>query len=527
MLKYSVLTPIGFELVSVRVLKRTCVLQILGLLRQYNKFVFRLRDGSSVEAYLSGDALCSLLGGDCKLYLFAPASLITVTKAGKDPEEVFRRGWFYKIESIIQDIINSSGYVYNSDVAGVRVLPSTGSYFFGDDRKRTLVFRGVDHRDIELATFIYMLELLGYGSESRECDELIFDFSTGLNLYVTVASGILKSVIIAYKLANIDKVMEGQELPSPVKVSYVPPIVKDIKGPYDIELENIDTRLFFDYPLPAQRINNLKPNSFVRNENITDQTKKAMGESYGKLFKKIKRILKLGLFLHNAIKYNTPLVIYYMKEINRIGEDLTSERVLELLQLVKDLVFREAWDSPKITRTGNETIISFIGSNRTTTLYTMQALLETSSLLKIHDKLVQGVDLSHGVGIRKIKNDFVEGIYSKNPDLAYEFALNKRMLERDLNEINEKTIESKQIEKSSCIRLDKIMEASERCHSSKEEEKSRQDKKSSDIKRNFFAHSGFLRNIVEICRRDEDILVRYVLNDKTSKTLADWLSDPT
>ena len=59
------------------------------------------------------------------------------------------------------------------------------------------------------------------------------------------------------------------------------------------------------------------------------------------------------------------------------------------------------------------------------------------------------------------------------------------------------------------------------------EEKGKEDKKESDQERNFFAHSGFLREITRIRKEGEKVYVRYDLDEMKRKSIniKEWFND--
>ena len=422
------------------------------------------------------------------------------------PSEVIRM-----FSEKIENMLNLENFV-------IELLPSLGRYPFSQGR--FLSFEGVDHGDIELRIFEILLDNMIF----KNCEELIFDLSTGHNLYATAALKALRSLSVAQELFNLDKLLMGEYFRGvKIKKSFSPPIIsKLIKGPYYLMIEPVRARVFFDFPLDYDEIKKINPNRFVKfkvqeeNEEELEIIKRS-----SQIFKNIKVYLNIGLYLHNTIRHNLPLALYYADKI-LLEKGSIWPKESDVKRAIDDLIKyikTYGWEDKIIKEEEGNIIVSYRGVNRREALYSILALLETMALLRLQRKLSKGMNKELGVSIDKLRNDFVENIYRKYDTASRDLALNRRMLERDLNEIERSGL--KKLNEGKCKLLSDILE---------EPKKEKEDyARKSDVKRNFFAHSGLPREIVYVCKNADKLYLKYDFRKNIHPTLneiVEWVKNP-
>ncbi len=401
----------------------------------------------------------------------------------------------------------------------IELIPSLGKYPFLHDK--FLNFEGIDHGDIELKIFRILLDNVLF----KECKELVFDLSTGHNLYATAALKALRSLSVAQDLFNFDKLLMGEPFMAiKIKKSFSPPIVsKLIKGPYYLITEPVRARVFFDFPLDYDEIKKINPKRFVKFKVQEGNEKELEAIKRGsQIFKNIKVYLNVGLYLHNTIRHNLPLALYYGNKIllEDIGIWPKEDEVKSAMDDLIEYIEAYGWSNKIIKNDKNSVTVSYRGVNRRETLYSILALIETMALLRLQRKLSRDVDKELGVSIDKLKKDFISNIYSKYDTASRDLALNRRMLERDLNEIVESG--SDKLDEGKCRLLSEVLE---------EPKTGREEgyKKRGDVKRNFFAHSGLSREIVHVCKKHGELYLKYKFEARSHPNpseIVEWIKNP-
>ncbi len=498
-------------------MSRLCVFQVLGAIRGYEKVIYELKDRRE-EARLSGKALCNFLASpdECKLYILAPESLVTTVASTSKEAHDLLSNW----EELSMTIGNHVKELASGIPMEVRILPSIGLYSGNNWRVR---FDGSGQGEVELAILIHMLEATGYGGNC--CSRVVFDISTGLNIYASMAVKALRSLVTADKLGRLDDILFGDISGIEAAIAYATPVQRGYRGPYTLNIEELDARIFFTYPLTVSDIHNVKPDNIIRG--LNKEEKKKVGKCYSELFSKIRDFLRLGLKLHNTIKYNVPLALYQIR-----SEGLVERCAHYPLNLVEKLArfIEDSWKLgivPKarsVDFNGSELKVKYSGVERRLTLYTVQALFETAALMRLRERLLAGASMDIGISIDKIRSDFTS-IYENNSYLSQDLMLNKRLLERDLREVERAAAK---LNEGECKTLKELLESNSNHEGSSKQGGSRgsneEMKRVSDPKRNFFAHSGLSKELVETCRENANTLIRY--RKEKLREVEDWLEKP-
>ena len=295
------------------------------------------------------------------------------------------------------------------------------------------------------------------------------DISTGLNIYTTAMLEALRKYV-AYK--KLERILQG-EGGITSKLAFVPQVLSEGQV-VNVELHGLDVQVFFSLPYANPR------------EICVDtDTKVEINKKYGKLFREISGLLKTLRIAFNAIKYNTPLAFYHSDVLNlNIDVKRVEKEFVKVVDELEDL--REVVVSDN-TITVRRPIVSS-GS----VVNTFFALSMLSSV----------IEWGKGLGEPEL-DEILRTFRSLYDCLGLE--VNSRFLERDIEGIRELT---KDLEGERLL-LELFPESSG---------------KSKDKKRNFFAHSGFLREITLVKRVGDRVMLRYT--PESIKEVQSWLLDP-
>jgi hypothetical protein len=492
-----------------------CVFQVLGRVRGYSEVVFEL-GGSSFRAFLLGDALCGFWGGGCRLVLLVPESVAVQLAGSAGDLRRLASSWDELGEAVIDA---ARKHVRWADKLEAVVLPSYGIYLGGaGDRRCKVDYRGVGRGDVELAEFLALVERLPPIAE-EPCRRIAIDVTTGHNVYIAALARALRSAVVGFKLAHLDVLLlDGSWPPVEFAVASAPPIVQGRDGPYPVHVEEVDARIFLSFPLTLEDLERVKPHRLVAAESASDEEKRRLGETWGRRVASTRRLLEVGLYLHNALRHNAPLALYYAEKVH--GRLPSPSEALEAARSLAELLREEAW-RPEVRKESGVLAVYHRGADRRLSLYTMLALLETYSLLKMARSLVRDVDLNRGIPLSRVREDFAERIYEPGDELlAQDLALNGRMLCRDLDEL-EKAAKAL---REGCASLDKLLKGAS---ASSEAGSGSGGGREGDEVRNFFAHSGFYKNFTELCRGEGgETLVKYRMDKDVFSKLRRWLRSP-
>jgi CRISPR-associated protein Csx1 len=215
-------------------------------------------------------------------------------------------------------------------------------------------------------------------------------------------------------------------------------------------------------------------------------------------------ITKIGL---NALKNNTPLV-FYDQDILDIDEDklkMSSNQILE------DYIFKiiDYLTEYKIEINNNHIIVSRPKIDGLKIMKFIMGIGIYESIRKIRYDIQEDFknvwkNEKNAATIEDIEARFTK-IYQK-----LNYNVNIKFLERDLKEIKSLKIDGS-------YRL-----ISELKYGNNPNDNSGNDIKNSDIKRNFFAHSGFEYKITQVRKDNDKIFIMYIKNEKKNE-IKSWL----
>lgn len=297
----------------------------------------------------------------------------------------------------------------------------------------------------------------------REIDEIYADVSTGLNIYVTSMLEALRKYL-AYK--KLEGILQGKRIDS--NLAFVPQVLSEGQV-VNVELQSFEVQVFFSLP-------NANPRDICMDREMRIE----ISRRYRDLFKEISEILKTLKIAFNSIKYNTPLALYSLNlnlDVERVKRMLL--KVLDEIEDLRDVVLNDDTITVKRSILKSRNLI-----NTFFAISMLSSIIEWSKGLRYPE-------------LEEILRNF--GTLYKCLGLE----VNSRFLEREIEEIRELARD---------LRGEKLL--LELFPSGK----------SKDKKRNFFAHSGFLKEITLVKREGDRITLRYT--PESIREVQSWLLDP-
>jgi CRISPR-associated protein Csx1 len=464
-------------------------MQIIGDFLKYSEVEW-LIENKKYKTYLISCAISNYykdnLLEDCKIQLLIPESLVTYV--AKDEDEAFellndknklKKKFLTKIEEnpIFKDLAN-----FKFDVL---IIQSIGP--FNLNKKCLIIFENyVENLILHLIFDLMNLKL-------EESKGIIFSVSTGLNIYVCSVIEALKTLIVYYKLL---KIIQG-EAGINVKLAFSPPVIHELNLIYPIQLYTYDAKAFFELPLKKD-FNNLNEIYDFKEE----------GEKFSNSRKELKKAMTLLKFMFNAIKYNAPLTLFETFqniEVIELNSSLNLEKLLEELRKILDYI-----NGKREVKFENNTIkVIYPKMNKQLITNMLLSLALYSSLREFTFELRKNKP-----SINQIRQLFLENVYK-----TVGLESNGRFLERDL-----KNIEAI----ANCLSLNSWVSLNDLSKNAKKENVYKCAKKPfSDEKRNFFAHSGFLKKFTYIKKDGNEILLSYTCSKDALKIIRNWLIDPS
>ncbi len=340
------------------------------------------------------------------------------------------------------------------------IIPSVGMYRHGD---REVDFRG-NVESITTAIFIHFLK--------TRPEKLFIDLSTGFNIYPVSLLEATKRYLTYRKMERI-----MQDSPSiDAWAVFSPPVTRDVQS-YSIEIQPIDVKAFFS--LPKADIDKIAKGS---PESLRDRLARINRENAG--LKRDFRLLFEELRLaYNAIRLNVPLTFYELLGM--------SVRVGEIEQKIVDFV--EKFLEP-IRNENRVERLPIDGVNISNIFYAIamfRSINEFSKSLKEPE-------------VDEILEKFSEVYRNKNLGAG----VNEYFLQRDIEEI---LSYSEKLEDGEGELLGILK------HGNKLQ-------KSMVVKRNFFAHSGFLQEYTIVRKENGKILLGWL--EEKKKEIKSWILNP-
>jgi CRISPR-associated protein Csx1 len=467
-------------------------MQIIGNFFEYDKVEW-LIENKKYKTYLISCAISNYYRDNssegCKIQLLIPESLVTYV--AKDKDEAFellndknklKEKFLIKIEEspIFKDLAN-----FKFDVL---IIQSIGS--FNLNKKCAIIFENYVENLISYLIF----DLINLKLEDSK--GIIFGVSTGLNIYVCSVIEALKTSIVYYKLL---KVIQG-ETGINVKLAFSPPVIHGLNLIHPIQLYTYDAKAFFELPLKKD-FNNLNEIYDFKEEE----------EKFSNSRKELKKAMTLLKLMFNAIKYNAPLTLFKTFqniEVIELNSSLNLEKLLEELRKILNYINGKR----EVKFENNAIKVRYPKVNKQLITNIILSLALYSNLREFTFELRKNKP-----SINQIKQLFLKE--DKNVYKTVGLESNGRFLERDL-----KSIEIK----ANCLRLNSWISLNELSKNAEEENIYECTKKPiSDEKRNFFAHSGFLKKFTYIKKDGNEILLSYTCSKEALKTIRRWLINPS
>jgi CRISPR-associated protein Csx1 len=433
-------------------------MQVIGELKSYKKARYRYGNETR-ETLLAATAVADITGGEA--IILAPESLVTSLEPDRDEaRKLLENPTMFK-QRVFEQLEQRGG---NYPKPVVEILPSIGSFSQRENGWR--INAQGSFAVIEAALFLIMRKLV------KEGKNITLVITSGLNIYPALALRTLYN-ILTYQLLSAYPHRPSPE-PEHKLAYHTIPTQENAEIP--IETQPVDTTIYNAFPLTLEEIKNL-------------------GTTYREeLRQNLMRYLNNGLKAFNSINRNTPLPLYY----NQIIEELASENVMGLEQQVADdlekrieCIVEEENGQIIINRSVEPLPMSLVRR-------TITALAMTRSLMKLVKEARESMVDGH-VPLDAIKTLFCVKIYRDEPHFRH----NRYLLENELENIE--SLKDKIGEEEQC--LNDLLAGG---------------KGSSDMVRNFFAHSGFLRDITYV-KKDASgkILLKYSQDE--SEKVGKWL----
>jgi len=462
---------------SMSVNLHTHIYQVLGA--QYRKVKFSVYD-RIYSAKLSSEALyrhCKnkLNSPSVKIHLIYPMSL--ALKRAVKISDLLSEEFIDKVvlEKIEENILGEN---VRRDV-DILFINSFGTYMLGGTKERKV------HLECAPGTIILQIlfDMIKRINVNKSEVKVIADISTGYNVYNVALLNALRALIVRNKLNNA---FEGN-----IRAYYAvsEPILGRVEAEkYKVYIDEYDVKAFFELPIRERNLDNISKLENYINGGLTPERKRTYAQQNLEINRKLKSLLFNLIRAFNAIKYNTPLALYYPEILNLN---------LNYKQIEKDIM--NFYQKTFKMKTHNNTLKS-LKHNDKRIINILYSIALYEGITKLLSKLEKPT-------LNEIKEAFPK-IYSK-----LKLDLNTKFLKRDIREI--KSYSEKISNKWKVY--DKIK------HGEKQDRPIKSKKITSDIKRNFFAHSGFEETILEI-RKNKQIELRY-RKDKINE-IKKWLLNP-
>ena len=465
------------------------IIQVLGKF-DYNEVDYRV-DEYSVVSKFSSVALANYLNDEGEIIFLAPSSLVFRKDFPGDRDRLvgllqedymrFMSEYRRELEDSLKDFVGD-------DHADIRVEPvnSIGEYKFDDDRYVFKIYP--DNLRIKLFRILYNIDSV---------DSLYVDISTGYNQYINLLMDAFRGFIVVKKLSGYSDYRLG------TYYALCEPVSKETREAR-IYIQEYDVKAFIEWPFKDRHYS--FPNIVLKDPVL----KKNIGLKHKVFSRGLRGMLQDIEVFYKAVKHNIPLLLFrYPFKADRkiIDYEYINDSIDKIFYDFVDNVIRLS--IPSISSTDGRIVIE---SNQLNYRYFLNVLISFALYQGLRNifKIPLDTPTFEVAEDGKLKGDFK---YIVDSYELLGFNLNARFLERDLREIwNYRDYVS-----SEWTSLKELMEEKE--DNSKKE--SRAKAYYSDDKRNFFAHSGFLRQIVSVRRVDGRMEIKY--NDDAFNLISKWI----
>ncbi|MEM3549346.1 MAG: CRISPR-associated CARF protein Csx1 [Thermofilum sp.] len=442
------------------------IYQVLGKLSGYSNVSYEINGFIEKDVKLSSEALYSFHAKNNhnpKIVYVCPNSLYTK----QNIREYLTNPVL--LEKELHDEISSISVYEDFDIL---VINAIGNYKIGGEE---VSFENTPG-NVSIRLFLDMLERVKkYDGKVK----LIADISTGHNIYIAAMLEALRAIIVYDKLRNG---ITGKKVDAAYAIAE--PVGPNSESPRRIFVNEYDVKAFFTLPIKTQNLDSISKLEYYVERSDTKQKIRCETEDERR---RLKNLLENLVKAFNSIKYNVPLALYTSAIDFSQDADILERKLIDFLLKVTKPVFNE-----------NRVAVTSLKWKDLFNLFYSLALFKWMSNemgdLKEKDR----------ASITELKKKTIQ-IYSKLGLL-----LNKRFLERDLSEIYDKK--------------DRIPEEWACLKNLYPEEGMQGPLSVSDSKRNFFAHSGLERTMVEVRKYKEEIELRYM--QEQLDLISKWLFNP-
>jgi len=474
-------------------MKNRYIIQILGKVRGYQPVKYKINDFGPIDTKLSSIALYKFYKNkneNPKIIYYVPESLIIDYSKDIDELIYYIRNYNEFLE-IFNNEFKKQLLEDNNINYELKVLQSIGLY---TTRNNTY--------QIEFSNYFENLVSQIFLDIKNLSGNITIDISTGFNILVQSLNEAIRNFIVYRKLKNI---LDYKSTDFDIKYSISSPILGNLSYTRNINFYKISVKTFFEFPLKLQDIKN--NNLFIVLDGLDKNEKKRIGKIMPRIDKNSRNLIEYFNLIFNSIKQNAPLVLFtkrlmdfqnfdeiFNQEMNKISNLVDFIKNNEIIEYNQNIL--------KISRLRIKRILFF------NYLFTLAL---GYNLREIYINKVRNVENT----LDNIENTIIK-IYEQ-----LGLGMNKRFFIRDLNEIKnnmEKISENETY-------LSKILVDEEIIKRKESKEKNKQKLPYSDDKRNFFAHSGLLSNMV-LTKKNENskILIRY--DEKYLDKIKSWVLNP-
>ncbi|MHA1819567.1 MAG: TM1812 family CRISPR-associated protein [Promethearchaeota archaeon] len=445
----------------------------------YTMFSDNIKFETPIKTHFSSLALMKYFiaqNTNVRLTFFVPESLVDTLKIDldgihskdiEDTEDDVRirllRDHEKLKEIILKELSNKENKIISSEDLSridLKIIPSKGKY---------------THYTYQSSIHNIILEILGYFLKKLEgIEEIYLDISTGHNIFLSALIEAARKYITYLKLKEIlqedNKDEKGQKV---LKILYGPPIFSNTKDGV-IELYNISVKAFFSYPYPKFErcfiTNNGESQIFNNKELFHDK-------DYLSLKRSVTGILNEVNLAFNSLKFNIPLAFYHEflfslkkqveeKDLDKDSDicemDYNQNEGNDLKNQFIDFILQN--NLAQIHRTDKSIIIKRQGLNSGAVSNIIFSFALYSAFRKFKETL------NEEATIDEIREKFIKIYKLEKMGLL----TNQYFLEKDLENIEDQIKQNAEKAKE-YILLKELFNTGG----------------SSDVKRNFFAHSGF------------------------------------
>jgi len=337
--------------------------------------------------------------------------------------------------------------------------------------------------DIVLEILFDMIERYLKG----ELEDLYLDISSGHNIYI---SAILEAARHFAVFSNLMNWLDESKVPK-IYLTFSDPIIGSSAKHFEIHVQQQRFTAFFSSPIKRKEAAEYNF-SFLRNI-YPDPNNGARGSEAAKLKqqvrekrKKLREKIEMFCLLFSAIKNNVPLYLYYQ---HYHSVDEIKEEIFKLIEHAKGQLCSDYQKSPNLNKKAYIDAILSLGF-----------YIGIVNVLEKHNITMFCQDT--GIDLELLKRNYFE-IYS-----TFRVPTNYVMLSNEIS--NTQKVLKQMDDISSWTGLYKIIDPGKPAHE--------------PIDRNYFAHSGFERNITEIRTEGNTIFIRYAFNTNFN-VINCWLKD--